>query len=84
MLLAYFSGASSSKDAIIPFIVDSRNFPCDYHHSIRKMNAFELYSIDKPDLKPHDKINEDDLKIVGLKLQQKFNKPLIITIKVLF
>jgi bifunctional ADP-heptose synthase (sugar kinase/adenylyltransferase)/phosphoglycolate phosphatase-like HAD superfamily hydrolase len=63
----------------IPFIVDSRNFPSDYDHSIRKMNEFELYSLFKPGLKPQEKIETENLKAAALSLYSKFKKLLIIT-----
>lgn len=63
----------------IPFIVDSRNFSCDFNSSIRKMNEFELFSIFNPNLKPHDEIYEDELKVACLKLFELTNSQLIVT-----
>lgn len=67
------------KKTSIPFIVDSRDFPGDYHHAIRKMNDFELLSLYKPDLKPQEKINTEELKNAGLELYKKFNRMIIVT-----
>ena len=67
------------KKSSIPFIVDSRNFPCDYDLAIRKMNEFELMSLFKPSLKPHDELSDTEIKSAGLKLFEKFKQLIVVT-----
>ena len=67
------------KKSRLPFIVDSRNFPCGYDFAVRKMNEFELMSLFKASLKPHDKYSDVEIKNAGLKLFDQFKQLIIVT-----